>query len=250
MSTLTSKRWQRLLGSRADRVFARGGSFGFRPTHLANLVAWYDLSRESFTDAEAIGTLTDWSGNSRDLTEPTTSEKPTNKTGIINSLPVARFDGTDDRISGASDYLSDTMTLFMVCQYTQDGVTANRYFFAHQSASGRFYARHDSSDGLVLGFGGTANIASGLTLTPDTPFILRVTVNDGAWEAQVNAGTVASGAYTSGIASGSDFYLGLNLAAPDVLKGDVGEVPIYDRVLTATELASTRTYLTRKWGVA
>src|ERR1051325_4711729 len=73
----------------------------FSPSDISGLKIWLKADAGAgSSDGDAVGTWTDQSGTSHDFTQATSSKKPTYKTNIQNSLPVVRFDGTDDEMSG------------------------------------------------------------------------------------------------------------------------------------------------------
>lgn len=79
-------------------------------------IAWYKADAiTGLSDGDPIDTWPDSSGNSRDLTQTGTA-RPLYKTGIVNSLPVARFDGSNDFMSSSSFTLSSNVCCAVVYQ--------------------------------------------------------------------------------------------------------------------------------------
>src|SRR4051812_40492914 len=95
-----------------------GNPGAFDPLSLSPHV-WFKADSESYANNDAVGTVTDRSGNSRNATQATAAQKPTFKTGIQNGLPVYRFDGVDDNMATAAwTALSQPTTIFFVASYT------------------------------------------------------------------------------------------------------------------------------------
>ena len=83
-------------------------------TQLTGLVAWYKSdSITGLADADPISTWSDSSGNGNHLTS-SGSARPLYKTSQINSLPVVRFDGSDDQIVSGSFAISSEITTTIV----------------------------------------------------------------------------------------------------------------------------------------
>lgn len=74
------------------------------PTSLSGGTAiWLDANTHAGTaDGTAMAQWNDTSGNAKHATQSSGSLKPLFKTGIQNSLPVFRFDGTDDLMTTPS----------------------------------------------------------------------------------------------------------------------------------------------------
>src|SRR5574343_1369214 len=81
-----------------DIGFPRGGGAApFSPSDVPGLFQWLvaaDIT--GLNDGDAVATWEDSSGNNRDASQATGANRPTYKTNIVNSLPVVRFDGSDD----------------------------------------------------------------------------------------------------------------------------------------------------------
>lgn len=54
-----------------------------------------DVDDATYNDGDAVGSMTDQSGNGRHATQSTATKKPTFKTNILNGRAVYRFDGGD-----------------------------------------------------------------------------------------------------------------------------------------------------------
>lgn len=76
----------------------------FTPTDLPNLKAWYDAADTSSITASsnAVSQWNDKSGNGFNLTQTTSTRKPSSGTRTLNSKNVIDFDGTDDYLQAAT----------------------------------------------------------------------------------------------------------------------------------------------------
>ncbi len=94
----------------------------FNLSKLPDLELWIAArALTGLNDGDGITTLSDLSGHGRDFSQATASKKWQYKTGIVNSLPVARADGVDDFMS-AGDTLgferTDDWTIYAVANFT------------------------------------------------------------------------------------------------------------------------------------
>ncbi|MHC4714348.1 MAG: hypothetical protein ACYTAN_13935 [Planctomycetota bacterium] len=81
----------------------------------ASLEYWYKADAESYNDGDAVGTVTDQSGNGRNLTQATASYKPTYRTERIAGRASYEFDGIDDSLGGSTAW----STLHPASSWTQ-----------------------------------------------------------------------------------------------------------------------------------
>jgi hypothetical protein len=94
------------------RRFGSGGEVSFSPDDIAGLEGWWKADSLVLSDNDPVTTWADESGNGRDLTSATGQVY---KANILNSLPVVRFDGIDDKLNyfPGADWLTGTdLTLF------------------------------------------------------------------------------------------------------------------------------------------
>jgi hypothetical protein len=98
----------------------------FSPSDINNLLAWYKI--DSFTQShnDAIGTWTDSSGNGYNLSQATTSSKPTYKTDRqLNGHDALWFDGGDDMLNNS---ISSTSNLNFTLFFATDSNSFNYGF--------------------------------------------------------------------------------------------------------------------------
>ena len=93
---------------------------GFVPS--GSPLAWYSAdSIVGLSDGDPVSTWPDRTANGFDLTAATT-DRPTYKTGIQNTLPAVRFDGTDNWMTNtAIGARSQPITIFIVYAQTVYG---------------------------------------------------------------------------------------------------------------------------------
>src|SRR6185503_18751932 len=88
----------------------------FSPSDISGLKIWLKADAGAgSSDGDPVGTWTDQSGTSHDFTQATSGKKPLYKTNIQNSLPVVRFDGSDDEMSAGDLSAVFTSAASMFC---------------------------------------------------------------------------------------------------------------------------------------
>ncbi len=123
----------RLLRQRRVSAMSGGAAGAFNPTDIAGLQIFYDPRQMvGFNDGDAVATLADLSGNSRDATQATASRRPLYKTNIYGSDPALLFDGVDDQMSLTNYQPGNSYTMVAVLSGTgiyPVGGAANYWFY-------------------------------------------------------------------------------------------------------------------------
>ena len=229
----------------------------FSPTDIAGLNMWLDSSQESFSDNDAVGTATDFSGNNNDATQGTAGAKPTFKTNIINGQPVFRFDG-GDFMSAAIGYANAAFTIFVVGSWTSAIFPS---IIAEYNSTTSGYLACGLRD---LG-GGSAAISthktgvntstSNLTVTTTVPALIAYK------SAGISGGTADVLCYKNGTAASGTVQqttlstnTAINIGASkggtaDILTGDIAQILIYDSQLSDTNRGLVETYLMDLYGL-
>lgn len=225
---------------------------GFDPSTISGLIRWWDASDSIVGSVTGI---TDKSTTGSDLTAPVTAGSTT-----INGLSAVELDGTVGmrlQESTIDTSLLDGYSDFTLAWVIATDVAAQKTLGGNNSTS------------LTRGF-----VAANLT-TPSDTFRFRVT-NDvssetllfsslsspvllvGTWDAstatpggRVNGSTGSLD--TAGLArTGATAGLSLGARVADETNTqilDVGEVLIWDNILSAGDITAVESYLATKWGV-
>ncbi len=209
---------------------------------LQGLVLWASADQGVTTDA--AGNVQSWADRSSshdDLAQATASSRPVLVQDGFNGLPVLRFDGTDDRLSFSTG-LSSVRTVFWMLKESETAGIASRSLLGHSSWTFN---------------GGTGTAASGTT--PEVPGALwgsnasaYVTAGQTRLNGQVVDGTHTPRPRTMSVVSllttapvSADKFG--ESAGSGPWKGDLAELIVYDRPLTAGEVAAVEDYLVRKY---
>lgn len=180
--------------------------------------------------------------NSLDLAQGTGSSQPLWTNSVVNSLPVVRFDGTDDRLAGTWTAIGATSTVYVV--------------FANRDAGAEDAIWHSSSYWGILK--GTSLITSfynngARTFTNGT--------SDGAWQVvgvTRRADTVnyikvtdASVQTLAGTSAGTlnNFSIGDRNFLSEPADCDIAEVLIYNAAHSDSQMQDVHDYLTDRYGL-
>lgn len=141
------------------------------------LRAWFPVDSLGLANNDPIATLTDKSGQSHDLTNATSGERPTYKTSVLNSLAVADFDG-GDRLFRASFAIGTGTGFAFGAVYKITASGSYPMLMVYKAATG-WEARHDASTrkpSFILN-NAAAIVTDGTALALDT-WLIRVDVFD------------------------------------------------------------------------
>lgn len=237
------------------------------PERIPNLQLWLDAQRIAQANDTEVATWTDASGNGYNAEQNTTAARPIYKTNQLNGLPVVRFDGVDDfmeLVSGSLDMARNVagLTIVAVVKYPADSSENIAFSIANDSTVSRSILLQDAlnkyrAGGRRLDANPFESAIS--TQNATAAFIIQTGVLDYT-NATLNQ-------YINGVVDGTDdpfqtagntsntassrIRVGANsvVTAGSLLTGDIAEIIVYQRVLTANELTNVHAYLAAKWGI-
>ena len=231
----------------------------------SGMALWLRADSLDLTDASAVATWKDMSGNGHDFTGYG-SAQPTYRSSDVdfNNMPVVDCDGNDKMSIPFSALLNtDQITLFTVAAVNSDdgnyhGIVETRSSSPVTRSGFNLYGKMSGSNEWTFWFGsdtGWTQITSTSAIVPTTPAIVtsQISGGDGAGAVansliRVNGTQEAtnSGAFWK---STADPYQVGNVAAPYYLNGQIAEVIQYNRVLTDAEMLQVEGYLATKYGI-
>lgn len=242
-------------GDRISIAYQSAGSCGtatmlepFAPDAVAGMDLWLAADDLALSDGDPVGTWADLSGAGNDATQGSSGQKPTFKTGIINGLPVVRFDGSDDFLASNASMSLTTRTLIAVIKLAGSGYRT----IVGASSTNALQWRIDSGTGVqTLNRQYTAAIGSSSTDVGTSAFrILAATFTDNASHAfYLDGAADGSGSHSGTITSGRTATIGTNPTAGEWLNGDLAELIAYDSVLGSGDLGAVTAYLQAKYAL-
>jgi len=223
----------------------------FTPPDISDLTGWWDIS-DSTTVTEAGGLVSQWddkSGNSYNLIQTTTAQKPTLLTADQNGLDTLSFvytgSGGSYSMAIASATIATQPLTMLVALLSGDGSTSGQC-----NVYGAGGTRCDYYD-FTASESDRHRIYGGVQLKYNEDIghqwnQLTNLYNGASSYMRVNGTEKVSG--NAGTSSQADLALGSDNDGNQSLK--YGEIICYDKELSASELTSVENYLKDKWDTA
>ena len=237
--------------------FGLGSSFGaFSPLSISGCVEWLKADSLSLSDSDPVSSWTDSSGNSNTATATLTS-RPLYRTGIINSLPVLRFDGVNDfmTITRNAGLEPTVATWFAVIR--ADASPGNfKYFLSkkHTVQDSASYGFNTGGTGLsrALAIAATTGnvFSAGVDVFNTSAHILCGRADASTLKYHVNGYLHSSVTAVGNLTYDSnDFVIGAFDSTQLYAAFDLAELIIYNTALSDVNRWKVQGYLGDKWGV-
>lgn len=213
------------------------------PSDISGLFCWLKADALALSDADPVSTWDDSGAGNRDASG-SGGARPTFQTNEINtSLPIVRFDGTDDIMTIGTFTLSQPFTVLSVAKYTVNGQPA--YLFGTGTPVGFFGGAGAEATSYRM-FAGS-NGPTG-TISADV-FHLITTTFDGAGSViHLDGSSLATGNPGAGGFSGT-LGIGQRGDGSFPIQADVAELIFYDSALSAGNRNSLGGYIQTKYGI-
>lgn len=233
------------------------------PLNVPNNTIWYNADISNNTNFQnppanggKIGQWTDRSGLAHNI-NASGNARPTWQSNIQNAYGVARFDGTTNVMTINPITFMQSLagyTMFIVAKAST--LSGTRYLSSTDTNGFSFAYNGSFWSVLTAGGTGTSTIAG-----DTTNFHTFCIIYDGSQTGnaarlrfrydrsdQVLSYTGTVGATTN--AAAKYWYLGAdNTGAANFFGGDIGEVLMYTRALTPSEVIGTELYLKNHWAI-
>ncbi len=225
---------------------------------------WLDAgARVSKDNANRVSNWGDGSGVSNDAAQATAANQPVWVDNAINGRPVLRFDGQTSRLDAITSPGTDNFTVFVVTKTSATheidsestegtaGTSGQKYLFGATSSG------VNAGAGMSLGTNGVSTYENGNSYMP-APAVYSGTVGNGTvlvefeYEAKrplicLNGQLVRAGLVSPRPQVSAPTAIG---AGPfGAFAGDIAEIMVYNRALSASERATVETYLSRKYAL-
>lgn len=227
----------------------------FTPASLPGLVLW--LKADAITglnDGDAIDTWTDSSANGNNATGTTTT-RPIYKTNIVNSKPVVRFDGTDDKLQITDNNtldLTGDQSIFVVVDYNgTKGALIAHYNNSAGFAGWGFDIGVAVNNGKPCYYSNTkGSRQENATALSTTGFhLVAITRASGTVQFYIDgtAGTTLTG--HGNTAASDPVWIGILPDGVSPLNGDIAEIVVSSTALSGANLTNFKTYIATKYGL-
>lgn len=226
----------------------------FSPTDIPGLKLWLDASQiTGLTNGAPVPTWLDMSGNGNNAVQPTVAAQPIYQTGVLNGLPIVRFDGVDDTIIAPCTVSTTTVFVVVRAPLLETGING-RTVFSFGSNESYFYDDRspfpfapwwyrDSTTNAPAGIGPLTTNAL-VTWQADPATFNR------SWYNGVSQWDLAVGASDTGWPPTQFGLCARNPAAPFQISAfDIAEVIIYDSALSDVDRIKVEDYLNQKYNL-
>lgn len=255
-----------LLGSPLPVPMVDPRARGFNPRSIANLALWLDASDSStITTDTGVSVWADKSGNGRNATQSTGNNQPT-RTVTINGRLALTFDGTNDSLNFSAVSRTNETMLVVARQRdaAADTANTNRYGTllgaAATSRGHTMRSQYGSTpanfqfDTVFNGFNIGTNRATqtfvgaraGDTLG-DVPLNVYTVVRSASTGIAQFINNQAGGTATTSEAQALD-RIGVG-GTSSYWIGEICEILLYSRAITAAERTLATGYLIQRWGI-
>ena len=243
------------------------------PPVTSGLTHWYD-GTDATTMTVSSGNISQWrtktpSTSGVNMNQSTGSQQPNLETGVRNGRSAVKFTkANNDNLFNGTQPSSGSITQSlcfagMTVGLGTDGFPQDAVAWGTSNAVGANYALQFTSNNDALG---ASRVDAGLAGNQATAGIISNNNYSGLWYAQVatisgsaqtqavnKTDTGTQNATASNVAANSQFYLGWG-TDPWYERfgwnGYIGDVLIYNRVLSAQEKTDMATWLMSKWAIS
>lgn len=235
------------------------------PLIIPGLSFWHDANdpnnnRTQPADASSVATWVDKT-LSRNLTQGTVATQPTFRLNQQAGKPAIRFSSSAIANNGSSGTINlnnqSDCTFFLVLKSTSIPVSQTRVmsFYDTNYTSGRgFLLKAGSANGYIFNIGnssGGASVANTSVSGTDT-CILRCYRNGNTLGMAINGGAASEASNTNTpITDFASYAIGaFGPGGGGFWDGDLFEIMLYNRLLSAAENSVIERYLANRWGLS
>ncbi len=248
--------------------------FNNTPPVTSGLTHWYD-GTDSATMTLSSGNLSQWNNKSPasggpNITQATGSKQPNFVSNVKNGRAAVQFTRANNDWIGSTSQPSSGSITHTICFAGMTNGTTGSPSGAQQSVGwgtsnyvgGQWCTAFTGNDDAL----GASRVNTGLAGNQSTAGVLSANNYSGIWYAQI--ATISGSAQTqavnltdtgtqnataSNVANNSEFFLGQGTNpwyGSFGWNGYMGDVLIYNRVLTAQEKTDMANWLMQKWGIS
>lgn len=230
------------------------------PLDISHPTLWLDATDHSTILPSPNGNVTTWndkSGNNHDLTQSSSFIRPNHTLDATNGLSTVTFALGDyltrEKLYGKNIFASNSSTAFFVIRHTSGGAGAtwlqwkNGAHNVQLSMLASGFPNSTFDDGIG---GSNVSISAGMSSLSIITMIKSSTPGStNTLTFSLYPANNASSANTStlDLNNAQSLTLGIDTDILNGWAGDIGEVIIYNRALTASEQSRIQQYLAEKW---
>jgi hypothetical protein len=223
----------------------------------SNIALWLKANNGVTTSGSNVTQWQDMSTNANNAVQGTGANQPTFVASAANGKPAIAFNGSSQYLQLGSGFanFNTGASIFIVTKPTAAATNARFIEFGNGATSNNVYLSEPTSTGVAL------NVYSGSTPSSVTASS-GVTLNQYQLLEAVHNGAASATLYTTGVQTAQGAInnitnvtrtanlIGTNNAATIFFQGEIAEVIVYSRAVTASERANIESYLYARYGLA
>lgn len=235
----------------------------FTPDAIAELSYWFKANELVLNNLDPVGTLTDYSGNSRNFTAVTNSNRGSFYTNQLNSLPAVRFthDGnavstTNTQYNGPNFLTGYTAgEIFVVIKAAADPANSNLKGAYATFGSDINITHFPFTNGDIYDDFGTSTRKSiadaSIPVSLSGWHILNISSAANNWTARIDGTQVYNTSSNTVAWTTAPSFGGSGAAAPSGggFDGYIAEIIFFSKSLNAVERLNVRAYLANKYAI-
>ena len=219
------------------------------PPATGSLTTWLHADNGVSTSGSSVISWQDRSGHGHNAAQSTAGYEPQLVNNALNGKPVIRFDGVDDHFIGASaGTMKAAYIVFMVSSSTQPSNELASLFGEYDS--GHIAPDPRSANARGFSFDGSAGETATYALDQGSYAASAANSNEFQWT--YDQYQLVGVVFDNDIAL-TDFKIGMLgggfAVGAHQFGGDIAEILVYDRALTAAEESELEAYITSQWQV-
>lgn len=225
---------------------------GFSPRSISGLAFWIDPSDESQVtlNGTTISQITDKSGNGRTFSNGTAGNQPAQST--LNGKNAINIDTTGKWLQSDFTLTHTAQTVVCVAQPNASNPTFSRLYSqataSTETPTGGYIPLIRNSNASPLQMTSYTNAFLGpVAFTAGTTTVFTARHSGSAFTVRANATSGASQNHTLNIQFTRQRY-GNGFSGADGFRGLLGDILMWTRALSDSELATVEKWLASKWG--
>lgn len=218
---------------------------------------------------DSVTTWEDRSGNGLDVAQGTEANQPAKVSADLNGLPVVRFDGVNDylirsNVMGVDLFDNSNNSVFIIQKQVGTDARTSTFSWTPPSTSSNRFMVHATWDDAISYQIGNADIGGGGALDAPQPYgwddrwhVLKlwregnngqITVDGIGLSPNRYFSTSANNSVAGNLYVGADWWSAASLT-DNWFTGDIAEILVFNRALTAQEQQTIDYYLRGKYGL-
>ena len=228
----------------------------FLPSNYSNLSLWLKADAGVILNSGAVSQWIDQSGNGNHAAQTTASLRPTLVTNSqYNNMQSIRFDGSDDVLTGTTipNLNSDNLTIFLINLGNSQSTSIAGLFTIGSISNGLFLTRSaNTTQAFRVWANSSAILTSAANSAPTSGYQPRLVKfqREVAVSGSLSVNGIQQASTTNpsflGVFTNTNYQIG-KATGYSSLNGNITEIIVYNRILTASEQAQVEKYLMDKY---